>query len=479
MTDRDGVGIAGVASDVAAMPRSERVARLFGFDPFDYQADVLDAPERHVTWVCGRQVGKTETTAALVADYALMHADADVLIGAKYQETANELFRRAKGHIESTGVGLEQVGVESPNAETWEFANGSRIMSRTLGTDASQQRGKLPQCVIIEEAALVDRQVYERVIEPMFATHDEYELILASTPRGKSGYLYEKHVHADAWGSYHVPTSANPLVSEEWLADRRDSVDDITWRQEYLGEFVESDEAYLPMDIVRPCVADPSTIPDEPSGDCYLGVDVARGGRDRSVFVSVDADGRVFHIDATKNRPLTDDVGRIKALDDRYGYDRIHVEENGLGGGVVDFASEGLRHVDPITSTLDRQQEMYQRLKRRLEDRDLLLPDHDRLVDQLTALEYSFTSRGKLQISHPSGGNDDYPDALALAVDALAAGTQKGNGGVVDFGATGVPEDERDAEQQRRATEAEKREALEGNELGEGILDMVDGRGLF
>jgi len=433
----EGVGLAGVADDVATLPRSERVRRLFGFDPFDYQADVLDSPERHVTWVCGRQVGKTETMGALLADYALMHADADVLVGAKYQETANELFRRTKDHIESTGVGLEQVGVESPKAETWEFANGSRIMSRTLGTDASQQRGKLPQCVVIEEAALVDRQVYDRVILPMFATHDNYELYLISTPRGKSGYLYEKHGRDDDWGSYHVPTGESPLVDSEWLADRQASVDDLTWRREYLGEFVEGDEAYLPMDVVRPCLADAATIPDEPAGDCYLGVDVARSGTDRSVFISLDDEGNVFDVEATKRQRITDTVGRIKALDDRYGYDTIHVEENGLGGGVVDFAEEDLRHVEPVTASLDTQQEMYQQLKKQLEDGDIVLPDHDRLVDELTALEYSFTSTGKLQVGHPSGGHDDYPDALALAAHGRENRPGKGGAVVIDWGESG------------------------------------------
>lgn len=461
-------GVREAANDVADRPRSERVARLFGFEPFGYQEDVLDSPESHVTWVCGRQVGKTETTATIVADFALMHADADVLVAARYQETANELFRRAKDHIENTGVGLERVGVETSNRETWEFANGSRIMSRTLGTDASQQRGKLPQCIVVEEAELVTADVYQRVIEPMFATHDEYELYLVGTPQGKSGYFYEKHSHDDDWGSYHVPTSANPLVDEEWLEARREDVDDITWRQEYLGEFIESEEAYLPMSVVRPCLSDESDIPDAPTGGCYLGVDVARTGRDRSVFVSIDEKGHVFDLQSTRNRPLTDDVGRIKALDERYGYDAIHVDENGVGGGVVDFAGEGLRHVEAVPFSTKRKQQMYQGLKKALEDGHLTLPWHDRLVDELTALEFSFTSTGLLRISHPSGGHDDYPDALALAVDAKAGDSSGG----LSVSRTNLIDGAGDeANRDRQDRDREKRSALkDAGPIGDAIL---------
>lgn len=459
------------ASDVADRPRSERVERLFGFEPFDYQVDVLDSPEAHVTWVCGRQVGKTETTATIVADYALMHADADVLVAARYQETANELFRRVKSHIENTGIGLKQVGVETSNAETWEFANGSRIMSRTLGTDASQQRGKLPRCVVVEEAELVERDVYQRVIEPMFATHGgDYEYYLVGTPRGKRGYFYEKHAHDDAWGSYHVPTSANPLVDDEWLQGQEESTDEITWRQEYLGEFVESEDAYLPMSVVEPCLADPSSIPGEPRGDCYLGVDVARAGADRSVFVSIDEQGHVFDIQATKNQPLTDDVGRIKALDARYGYDAIHVDENGVGGGVVDFAGEGLHHVEAVPFSTKRKQGMYQALKKALEDRDLTLPRLDRLVDELTALEYTFTSTGLLKIAHPTGGHDDYPDALALAVDARTSDAS----GHLAVSRTNLlhgteEDDERDRKRRENEAEREFKKNLGGTPIGDAI----------
>lgn len=37
-------------------------------------------------------------------------------------------------------------------------------MSRTLSTDASQHHGKTPSCIIVEEAALFEREVFDRVL---------------------------------------------------------------------------------------------------------------------------------------------------------------------------------------------------------------------------------------------------------------------------------------------------------------------------
>lgn len=132
------------ANKLIPLPRSKRVEHLFGFKPFDYQAEVLDADARRVTWVTGRQVGKTETASVVPADYALTHSDTDVLICARLQETSDELFRRTKAHLEALGP-LSEVGVTSPNSRTYEIDNGSRILSRTLGHDGPDPRTHPPR----------------------------------------------------------------------------------------------------------------------------------------------------------------------------------------------------------------------------------------------------------------------------------------------------------------------------------------------
>jgi hypothetical protein len=402
------------AATLLELPRSDRVSRLFDFAPFPYQADVLDSDPPRKLWVCGRQVGKTETASVVPPDYALMNPGEDVLIASRYQETADELFRRSKAHLSSMGP-LKEIGVESPRKKTYELDTGARIMSRTLGTSGDQQRGKVPSCIVIEEGALVDREVYEQVLRPMFATHDDYELWLVTTPRGKQGYVWDawKAPDSDQWARFHNKTEDNPLVSDEWLEEERASVDDITWRQEYLGEFVEVGDSWLPYTVVEPCVADEA--PQRTGDRAWLGVDVARTGTDRSVYISVDSDGNVFDVVAIDTETLDQAVGRIKALHDVHSYSRILVDENGLGAGVADFSAVSLPNVEPVTFSDKSKQELYTELKRVLESRELSLPANDTLVSELTDLSYDFTSTGILRVRAASG-RDDHADALALAV---------------------------------------------------------------
>lgn len=420
--------------DLRDLSRSERVEKLFSFSPYPYQRELLDCHRPEVVAVCGRQVGKTETVSVIPADYALTHAGVDVMIAARFQETANELFRRTKRHLENTGLSQDDLGITTANKTTYEFDNGSRILSRTLGTDASQQRGKLPQCVVVEEAALVEEDVYERVIEPMFATHDDYQLILISTPAGKSGYLWEAWNRLPDAATFHWPTEMSPLVDDDWLAERRAKVDNLTWRQEYCGEFVEEGDAYLPHSLVTPCIGDGLTDDWSPSDTKrYLGVDVARRGQDRTVYIDIDAEGRVHGIRSETESTMPGVVGQIKSFHERVGYQRIQIDENAVGGGVVDFSQEGLGDVvHPVTFTTKSKQEMYQSLKSGLEREDLALPPHDRLRHELTSLQFDFTQHGKLRVHHPPGGHDDFPDALALAnygrVQARRHGVKRSTG---------------------------------------------------
>lgn len=410
------------ARRIAREGRSTRVREFFGFDPFDYQAAILDDPNSDVVTTCGRQVGKTETGGAIAADAFISSDGWDVMIAAKWQETADEMLRRAKSHLKNAGFGESHPEIESWNKTEVESSTGGRLYSKTLkvadGEAGDNQRGKLPRVVVLDESAIVDGEAIQQVIRPMFLTHGEnHELYLFSTPRGKQGFHYEKHKNDDSWSSHHVPSSANPLIDDDYLADECESVDELTWKQEYLGQFIDLGEVYLPSNLVRPAIAD--SPPSRAEGSrAWLGVDVARGGHDRTVYTAVDEKGSVFLIASEDTSTMPGVVGRIKSLDARHDFSGILIDENAVGGGVVDFSTEAPKlegKVEAVTFTTKTKQAMYQGLKKAFEAGEMQLPEHDRLIHELTSLQFDFTQHGKLRVHHPPGGHDDFPDSLALA----------------------------------------------------------------
>jgi hypothetical protein len=82
------------------------------------------------------------------------------------------------------------------------------------------------------------------------------------------------------------------------------------------------------------------------------------------------------------------------------------------------------RKVEGFKFTNDKKQSLYNTLKNTFQNGEIQfyhVPGKDNLpgnkmFNQCLELTYSYTSTGKVRIEHPSGGHDDYSDALALAV---------------------------------------------------------------
>lgn len=400
-----------------SLSRSERIKKVFGFEPFEYQAELLDRAENATVFKAalkpGRQVGKSVTGGHIAADRAI--AGHDVMILAPFQDTTHDMmdaFREAMANAREkfarAGIGL---GTEQENKTEWIFENGGRLRARTVGRDGTQIRGKNPNVLLVDEAAYIKDSIYNRVLKPYFSTHDAYEFYLFSTPAGKSGYFYEAVEHDDSFYSPHWPSSISPLVSDEFLAQERETMDSTSFAQEYLGEFVDEGSSFLPYALVNPCVG-----PTEPSGRVWLGVDIARKGKDRTVYTIMDESGEAEVLKAEDTSTIPGIVGQIKAFHREWGFERVLVDENAVGGGVVDDEElNRLGIMSGVTFTTKSKHQMYTRLKTDLESETITIPNERKLIDELTGLEFSVTANGYYKVHHKDGGHDDYADSLALA----------------------------------------------------------------
>ena len=399
-------------------PRSERISVLFDWDPFDYQQELIDGTTKEVYKAAvkpGRQVGKTETGGAIGGERAL--TGHDVMILGPFQDTVKEMMEAAKGHLLNAEEKFSQagfsLGTEKRNQFEWDFQNGGRLRARTVGSDGTQIRGKNPDIVLVDEAAYIKDSIFTEVIEPFFSTHDSYEFYLFSTPAGKSGYFYDAvdGQNESEWYSPHWPSEISPLISTDFLERKQEELDSTTYAQEYLGEFVDEGDTLFDIEDIRAL-----DTPEELHGDVFLGVDVAREGKDRTVYAEVDEFGNVNIADSEETSTVDGVLGRIKDLHNERGYASIIVEENSMGGGVVDFGQYDLSDViQPFKSSTKSKHQLYKRLQKDIENKDLALPEHRNLIDELTSLKYEFTQHGYMKTHHPNGGHDDFADSVAFA----------------------------------------------------------------
>lgn len=388
---------------------------------FDYQKDFMDTDSSRKLFVSGRRVGKSRTAAWLALWKAATHAETEVLITAKAQRQSMELFNQIKTEVRQSPARESEWGIVNSTRTEMHFDNGARIVCLPVGRDGSNIRGYGADLIIVDEAAFIKDEIFQQVLSPMLAVGDG-TFVLLSTPFGKKGFLYERYNDPD-WYKVQVPTSANPLIDDKFIEEQRQTQTRTQFRQELLGQFVESADSYFTRDELMACA---KSDPVDRTGDlAFLGVDLASQGADESVYVSIDSKGNIFDIETKADGRLTDAMGRIRELDSYNSYDRIVIDSTGLGEGVVDQVKEDLgRKVEGFKFTNEKKQSLYNTLKNALQDGELsyhFVPgknelDGNKLVNQCLDLEYDYTSTGKLRIEHPSGGHDDYSDAFALAV---------------------------------------------------------------
>lgn len=398
------------------------VKHYIGEEPFDYQEEFMDHDSDRKAFVSGRRVGKSRTASWLALWKAITYSDAEVLVTAKAQRQSMELFNQIQKEMRDSSISDDEWGVVRSTRTEINFDNGSRIIALPVGRDGSNIRGYGGQnnMVIVDEAAFVADEIFQQVLSPMMAVGSG-DFILLSTPFGKKGFLYQRF-NDPKWYTMQVPSSANPLVDDDFIDEQKQNLTSTQFKQEILGQFVESADSFFNRDEL----VDNSMESVDRKGDkAYLGVDLASSGGDESVYVCVDDEGQVFHIEHTSDMPMTDAMGRIRELDQYYDFDKIVIDSTSLGQGVVDQVTESLgAKVDGFKFTNEKKQDLYNTLKRELQNGDLTIPyipgkddkPGNKLVRQCLDLERSFTSTGRMRIQHPPNGHDDFSDAFALAV---------------------------------------------------------------
>ena len=73
-----------------------------------------------------------------------------------------------------------------------------------------------------------------------------------STPFGRRGHFFDVwQSGGDAWQRISVPADACPRIGAEFLQRERESMSEWRFRQEYMCEFVETQDQVFSYDVIR------------------------------------------------------------------------------------------------------------------------------------------------------------------------------------------------------------------------------------
>lgn len=214
-----------------------------------WQKDVLKYEGRQLAMNCSRQSGKS-TIAALKALHTSLHFPGSLtLIVSPSQRQSGEMFRLVTKEMQKLPDQPKKI---EDNKLSMTLQSGSRIVS--LPSQESTVRGFAnPKLIIIDEASRCTDSLY-LAIRPMLATSEDGQLVVLSTPSGRSGFFFDIfESDDDNWKRITIDAYSCPRISKEFLEEELSTLGEYFFNQEYLNIFVEGENAVFRYEDILRC----------------------------------------------------------------------------------------------------------------------------------------------------------------------------------------------------------------------------------
>lgn len=222
------------------------MARAAGYEPDNWQAEVLRRRAQQTILLCTRQGGKSLTTALLSVHEALFHPPALVLLFARAKRQSELLYAQVRLILRE--LGETATSYEKETESELVLTNGSKVVCLP-GNEATTRGYSGVRLLVIDEAARCPDLLYE-ACRPTLAVSGG-RLVLLSTPWGRRGFFFESWTNGGpAWHRVRVTAPECPRIPAGWLAQERESLPERVFRQEYLTSFEDLDSQAFPTDLV-------------------------------------------------------------------------------------------------------------------------------------------------------------------------------------------------------------------------------------
>lgn len=274
--------------------------------------------------------------------------------------------------------------------------------------------------LVLDECARVSEPAWTNSLRPTLTDKLGWALRI-STPvglnwwykehqKGKGLFVPSKKRIVRYRESWSFPTSANPYISKQEIADAKDDLPADVFRQEFLAEFL-SDASSVFRNIDKVIAGD--FMKPEPNLMYYLGVDLAKKS-DFTVLTVLDQNFHLCYFDRFNQLDYTFQKKKIVEIAKNYNNAITNIDSTGVGEPIFDDLSFELR-VKPYYFTNESKKNLIQNLVLAFEKQILTLPDIPVLLEELRMFGYEITKSGKIRYNAPEGFHDDCVISLALA----------------------------------------------------------------
>jgi hypothetical protein len=214
---------------------------FLGITPDAKQSIVLRSTAPQLILNCSRQWGKSTVSSILALHQAFYVPKSLVLVVSPSLRQSGELIRKVMQYLPLLGIRRKSDGF---NTLSIELPNGSRIIGLP-GRDGTIRGFSGTNLLIIDEASQVADSLY-RSVRPFLAAAKNGRMALLSTPYGTRGFFWEEWERGDDWERIMTPATECPRFDPEFLERERKSMGESWFKQEYLCQFLENENTFLP-----------------------------------------------------------------------------------------------------------------------------------------------------------------------------------------------------------------------------------------
>jgi hypothetical protein len=320
-----------------------------------WQEEVLKA-EGNLCINSGRQVGKSAIIAIKASEYMVNHPGKKILIISVTEDQAEMMMQKILLYLFDNYKDQIAKGKDKPSKHLVRLKNKSEVKCKAVGQYGLGVLGLTIDILIPDEAAYMPDMIWQSVTPMLLTTGGNIWLV--STPNSKEGYFFDAYTNPSlGFKTFHVNSEEvaeqrpepQRSIMLNYLKSEKARMTDLQYAQQYLAQFLEELRQLFPDSLIKEAQTlrrtysrtTPSTKQEIPTngGEYYLGVDVARMGKDETTFQVLEREGKILmqRENIVVKKIITTDVTRkILGLDSVYDFKRIYIDDGGLGVAVFD-----------------------------------------------------------------------------------------------------------------------------------------------
>jgi len=391
--------------------------------PHDKQAEIERSTAKRKVVVTGRRFGKT-VLAARMAVLAMM-SGRRVLYAAPTADQTEAFWEAVTSYLAQ----IVDAGMVYKNETKMQLigrvAGVGRIRAKTAW-DADGLRGDHADLLILDEYAFMKPSAWSKVGAPMLADNDG-DAVFFTTPNRRNhayvAYMRGQQDEAGRWKSWTAPSTANPHLSAEVLAELATDMTEDDALQELGAKFLPGE----------------GTVFGNIDANLYAGGETPAMHAGHWIVAGQDW-GKQKDYSACSIACATcrKELELIRFRKDRYKLQRqmlaiawhrwsvklVIAEKNSMGEPIIEELQDEGWPVEPFDTTHTSKPPLIESLKLSLERVEVKLLDDAVAKAELEAYEGKQSPRtGRMTYSAPEGVHDDTVIARALANRAINLGT--------------------------------------------------------